>query len=210
MKKKIAVCMAMSWDFIPRDFFLSYEGMRSETERSGEYEINMYIARSAWIDVMRDGCAQAALADKPDYIVWLDVDQTYQPDTILRLVKHVDDGKLVVSGVVADRMRRMNNINEFGGPAGVHNITDTFKLNCGLQRIEISGFGGVITHPSVFEKLDYPYFQMTWMKGTDGGRYMHGEDVAFYRQCKEKGIECWCDTDLHFGHLAQRVIQVYK
>jgi len=207
-RKKIAVCMAMGWDFLPRDFFLSYEGLRAVTERTGEYYIDMVVARSAWIDTMRDACAETAVSMNPDYIVWLDCDQTYPPDTILRLIKHVDDGKLVVAGITPDRERRLNNINRFGGPRGV--ITDErVKPNTGLQRIEISGFGGVITHPSVFKILEAPYFQRGWHKGQDG-HYRHGEDVEFYGQCLEKGIECWCDTDLHFGHMAQRIIQVYK
>ena len=207
--KKIAVCIAMNWDFIPRDFFLSYEGMRATTERTGEYYMELHIARSAWIDVMRDACAQSAISANPDYILWLDADQTYPHDTVLRLIKHVDDGKMVVCGITADRMRRMNNIAAFGGPAGVHNITETFPVNRGLQRIEISGFGGVMTHPDVFKKLEYPYFQMSWLEGEDGEKYKHGEDVSFYRHCRDAGIECWCDTDLHFGHLSQRIIQVY-
>ena len=52
-RKMVAVNMAMNWDFLPRDFFLSYEAMRACTENSGKYTINMYIARSAWIDGMQ-------------------------------------------------------------------------------------------------------------------------------------------------------------
>ena len=46
-------------------------------------------------------------------------------------------------------------------------------------------FGCVLIRREVFETLERPYFHID-MKH-------HGSDMYFYRHCKEKGIEVWCD-----------------
>jgi len=208
-KKRIAVCMALSWDYIPSRFFLSYEAMRDYTERTGEYIFDMVIARSAWIDTMRDMCANTALEMKPDYIFWLDVDQTYPDFTARKLIKHIDDGCRVVAGVTPDRILPCNIVLKFGGKQGACRDED-FKVNRGLVKVDSMGFGGMMTHPSVFDEIDYPRFQRKWFEGNDGDYYRHGEDVVFNEKCRDAGIDVWCDTDLHYGHMALREIKVYN
>ena len=208
-KKRIAVCMALSWDYIPSKFFFSYEAMRDYTESTGEYLFDMVVARSVWIDTMRDICATKALEMKPDYILWLDVDQTYPHFTARKLVKHIDDGCRVVSGVTPDRILPSNNILKFGGKAGVYRDKD-FKVNRGLVKIDSVGFGGIMTHPSVFDEIEYPRFQRSWIEGDAGSYYRHGEDTVFHEKCAEHGIDVWCDTDLHFGHMSLKEVQVYE
>ena len=207
-KKRIAVCIALSWDYIPSKFFFSYNEMRDYTESTGEYLFDLFTVRSAWIDTMRDKCAIQALKMRPDYLLWLDVDQTYPHFTARKLVKHVDDGHLVVSGITPDRIRPINNALKFGGEKGVYRDKE-FKVNRGLVKIDSIGFGGIMTHPSVFDAIEYPRFQRGWLEGMDN-HYRHGEDTVFHEKCAEAGIDVWCDTDLHFGHLSLREIQVYE
>jgi hypothetical protein len=68
----------------------------------------------------------------------------------------------------------------------------------------------MMTHPSIFETIEYPRFQRGWLEGDQNGYYRHGEDVVFNEKCKEAGIDVWCDTDLHYKHLAVREIEVYE
>ena len=207
-KKRIAICMILSWSYIPAKFFYSYNAMKDFAFAMG-YTFDIITARGAWIDTMRDDVAMEAVAMKPDYMLWLDADQTYPDYTAVKLAKHIDDGHLVVGGVTPDRYLEINNINCFGGKHGVYNARD-LKMNQGLVKIDAQGYGGVMTHPSVFETIKYPRFQRDWVEGDDGDYYRNGEDVVFFRKCREAGIDCYCDTDLHFGHMALREIQVYE
>jgi len=69
------------------------------------------------------------------------------------------------------------------------------------------GFGGIMIHPSVFEKIPYPRFQGGW--NWEVGSYI-GEDTKFYHNCTQFNIDIWCDTDLSYGHIHTAPIEFSK
>ena len=80
----------------------------------------------------------------------------------------------------------------------VANTFDVRNANIcnGLMKVDVASMGGMMMKPTIFEKLKFPYFNTGWSKTT----YV-GEDIYFYRQCKNKGIDVWCDPGLKFGHM---------
>jgi len=160
---------------------------------------------SCYMDKMRDDLVVMAMRYMPDYILWLDADQTYPIETIETLMDHVDSGKLIVGGITPDK--------DDGTPL-VYDIVDDdpdgiirrrkMRLNSGIHKVDAMGMGGVMVHPSVYsELLKPPFFDMKW-NSERGVR--PGEDVEFYSMCKDAGISVYCDTDLPYDHIVVRQI----
>jgi hypothetical protein len=154
------------------------------------------------MDKMRDDLAKAAKRHKPDYILWIDADQTYPEDTPEVLMKHIDSGKSIVGGLTPQNMEGGANIYTFVHDKGILARLDVAPEE-GLVKCEAMGMGGVMMKPDVFETLDLPCFTMRW---EDSISRNPGEDVQFYANCKKAGIDVWVDTDLVFGHIATRSV----
>lgn len=198
--KKILACIPLSWDVIFGDFFYSCHLMQRQV--ASKYDFSIVTTNAPYLDMMRQQLVNVALAHKPDYILWLDADQTYPPETPEILINHIDDGKLVVGGVTPHRGTRRPLIYDFNEEGGVI-YRDNVKLKNGLIKVGGMGFGGVMMNPDVFNKVDGNCFKMYWHEKFDT---KVGEDVVFYNQCKEKNIDVWCDTDLLYDHLMTRGI----
>jgi len=192
----IICCIPLSWQFIPVDFFQSW--CRMVGYSVGRYQLGMITASCCYMDKMRDDLVRDSLKNNPDYLLWLDADQMYPPDTPERLMRHIDAGRLVVGGLTPDRGSGEPLVYEMApGNKGVIKRDDV-TVGQGLIKVDAMGFGGIMTSPEVFKIMKPPYFQMTWnrkLKGTIG------EDVKFYQNCKHYGIDVWCDTNLLYEHL---------
>jgi len=194
--KLLAVCVPLSWDSVPVKFLLSWTGIAMRTART--HEVLLLTARSPYLHRMRDDLASEALKHSPDYILWLDADQVYPPDTAKRLMEHVDSGKLVVGGVTPQRVTGQPMIYDFSKAGGYRvNYRTEFEAEHGVHEIGGMGFGGVMMHPSVFKKLSQPYF---WIRPDERPGVLPGEDIIFFRKCRDAGIKVWCDYDLRFTH----------
>jgi len=164
----------------------------------------MVAMRCPYLDSLRDLLVAKALSGDPDYILWLDADQTYPNNTPEVLMKHVDDGKLVVGGVTPHRITRQPLIYDWlEKPAEDGEIFKYRSKNnhlTGIQQVGGMGMGGVMVNPRVYSELLMPsYFQMIY--DAEKGRTT-GEDVVFYKKCHDAGINIWCDYDLLYNHMA--------
>ncbi len=200
--KRIVACVPLSWSFVPALFFHSWNKMHYYSHN--KYELILISSSSCYMDKMRDDLIIAAKRHKPDYILWIDADQIYPEETPEVLMKHIDSGKLVVGGMTPKDMQGNMNIYNLVHGAG---IISSIKIEPGngLIKVDAMGMGGVMTHPDVFEKLDLPCFTMRW--NSQLARYP-GEDIQFYVNCRKKGIDVWCDTNLVFGHIKTRALVV--
>jgi len=201
--KTIAVAIPCNWPYVPTFFFTS--AVQMFTRAQSEYSLILMLSNSTLIDVMREKLATEALEAGSDYIMWLDADQIYPSDTILKLAKSCEEGKLVVGGVTPHKNDGRPMVWSFGNNYGAGNRAKDFELNRGLVKVDSMGFGGVMTAKEVFDVVKYPRFYKTWDADTN---HPVGEDFCFYARCKEKGIDVWCDTDLHFQHLVSYAVQL--
>ena len=187
--KTIACCIPCNWDFIPMKFFTSWMGMMIYAQ--GRYEMLLLISRTSNIGEMRQEAVKEAVINGADYILHLDADEVYPPETPKILMNHVDNGLEVVGGLYVSRDFGIYSAFMFKeDPFGI--VPAKIKPNTGLQKVDTRGMGGVMTALDVYRKIPQPWFQ---------GVVGHGEDVAFCKKCKDAGIDVWIDTDLHFGHL---------
>lgn len=82
----------------------------------------------------------------------------------------------------------------------------------GLQPVNSGGLGVALLEREVFEQVPRPWFDTQWRdSGATPGRpsgipVIDGEDVCFFKQCRERGIDVLVDHDLskyvkHIGSL---------
>jgi hypothetical protein len=200
--KRIVACIPLSWDYIPSLFFHSWNKMNYYAY--GKYDLMLITHSSCYMDTMRDALVLAARRHKPDYILWIDADQLYPEDTPEVLMKHIDTDKSVVGGLTPHSMTGAVNVWDFLHNDGIM-LPRKVVPGHGVIRVDAMGMGGVMMKPEVFEKLNLPCFTMRW--NSKLARYP-GEDVQFYANCKKKGIDVWCDTNLVFGHIVTRAVTV--
>ena len=166
----------------------------------GRYHMAIMTSDGAYSDTLRDNMARDTMKLNPDYIFWLDADQTYPANTPEVLMNHVDDGKMVVGGMTPHRGTGKPSVWESIPGSPLFKPRDIY-VNDGVIKVEAMGLGGVMMNPEVFRKMDYPWFRMSWNKEINDRL---GMDFVFYKNCEKAGIDIWCDTNLVFGHLAVR------
>jgi hypothetical protein len=204
--KTIIVCMYLSWEYVPRGFLLSLYDIWQYSV--GKYHIAMLTNGGCYADSARDALATEAIKHNPDYLLWLDVDQTYPGNFPEILMKHIDDGKAIIGGV--SPLKKPSN-PELDGKPSIWEIdaeTDLCRhreimLNQGVIKVDGMGLGGIMMNPGVFKQMEHPWFRIAWNPKTN---HRPAVDLQFYGNCKRSGIDVWCDTNLIYGHLATRQI----
>lgn len=68
-------------------------------------------------------------------------------------------------------------------------------------RVDVAGFGCVLMHRDVLEKLSKPYFRFDFYEDEDGRQLEASEDFYFFTRAREAGIELWAVPELKCGHL---------
>jgi len=194
--KTIAVAIPCNWPWVPTVFFASAVQMFSTAQ--SEYNLVLLMSNATLIDLMRERLAEEAMKYGADYIVWLDADQVYPADTILRLAKSCEAGKLVVGGVTPHKNDGKPMVWKFCNEYGSGERQRAFETSRGLVKVDSMGLGGVMMAKELFDIVKYPRFIKTWDPEQN---HPVGEDFAFYYRCKENGVDVWCDTDLIFQHL---------
>jgi len=199
--KHIVACVPFARDFIYRDFFKSWTQMLFYAK--GRYDLSVVTSYGPYIDVNRDCMVIDAMQMEPDKILFLDDDQTYPPETPEILLNH---DKMIVGGVtpIKDNARPML-WNWTDESFTTIDIWPSLNGKSGLTMVDGLGMGGVMVDPKVFDMLDAPYFKID----RDPNKYKdHGEDISFYKKCKQASIEVWVDLDLQYGHLFMQEIRI--
>lgn len=192
--KTVAILIPLSWEVVPKQFFFSMLSMMAHSR--GKYEIVILTARAAHVAIMHETMVAQAMELDVDYILHLDADEVYPSDTPERMMKHIDDGKDVVFGLVPRQAGDGYVAYEMGeNPFRISQLD--LKPGSGIVEVSCTGMGGLMVNPEVYRKLDKPYFS--------GLPNFSGPDVNFCYKCMKKGIKCWLDTDLRFGHIIPSV-----
>ena len=192
--KHIVACVPFARDFVYRKFLTSWTNMLFYAK--GKYDLSLVTSYGPYIEVNRDSLVFQALNMQPDKLLFLDDDQTYQPDTPEILLNH---DKLIVGGVTPKKDDAKPMLWDWGDDNfATIDLWDDLNGRSGMTKVSGLGMGGVMVDPAVFAMLEPPYFQIdrTQNKYKD-----HGEDIAFYKRCNKKGIDIWVDLDLQYGHL---------
>ena len=151
----------------------------------------------------RDYLAQAAIAGKSDYILWLDSDMVFNSDLLIDMVASLEDGNKDIVTAVCFRRR----------PPFTPAIYKTIKM----------GFEGEDVTEAYDDYPDEPFevdacgFACCLMKTEVAAHIIfrekqcfapipgYGEDISFCIRAKKYGYKIWADPRIYVGHIARTV-----
>ena len=167
-------------------------------------EISLRFNLGSLVYTSRNYLALMAMQDEADLIMWFDSDMVFNPDTLLRLLKDIDDGADFVTGVYYRRTSPFTptlfsklDINEEGVAIWdqIEEVPDK-----GLFEVAGCGFGCVLMKTDIamdvfkkFGRLFSPIGEV-------------GEDLSFCWRARECGYKLMCDPDIPLGHVAHTMV----
>ena len=153
-----------------------------------------------------------------DYVFMVDNDVTPKRDALLNLIEHGED---VVSGYYAHRGKANTNTGRtcvcklldgngrpyFNYPLESEYTADEMreKRESGEVLIQIhgGGMGCILIRLSVFDRLQYPWYD--WVNYADDNRGMLSEDLYFCEQLRAEEIPIYVDPRVSCGHMMRRI-----
>lgn len=149
------------------------------------------------IDDVRNDIVEQALRNGCTHLLMMDTDQTYPPDTIVKLMNNCD--KDVVGGMVCKRYPNFDPIL-MRGSIGKYRYVSSEEIDDsdGLIEVDATGTGCIMFKTDIFFKLEKPWFEMTTTKE---GKPV-GEDICFCSKLRNAGYKIYVDTTLRVGHLS--------
>lgn len=196
MKTLIAVpCM----DQVAAPFAQSIATMRTVGDTVYDFRIGSLIYDS------RNRLVKDALDFKADFILWMDSDMIFPGDTMLKLMKHMEDGKDIVSGLYFRRRSPFTPVLYDKIERGQHSDLTEYPENS-LFEVQGCGFGCVMTRVEAMQ--DILLNSHDWFTPFEG----YGEDLSFCLRARDNGYKIWCDSTLKCGHIGQVVVDemIYK
>lgn len=183
------------------DFFQSCMHMALGQQLMGVVELPK--ADSSLVYDARNNLAQYAIDAGADYILWLDSDMSFEPDTLLKMQKAIGD-KDFLTGLYFKRRPPYGPTiyKELGykplEDGMVEPVAEAYEDYPKDSVFEIAGcgFGCVLMKT-----------QMAWAIWQGRGLPFSpilgfGEDISFCIKAREMGYKMYCDSSIKFGHTA--------
>lgn len=194
MKIMIAVpCM----DQVPALFAQSLATLQKE----GQCTLTMQM--SSLIYTARNGLATTAIQTEADYVLWLDSDMVFKPDTLIRMLDTMRKNDLdILTGLYFRRVPPYSPVLfdqlELDGDAC--RFTEFKEIPEGLFEVGGCGFGCVLMNTEVFLSVQSRFGNMFAPIANNG------EDVAFCWRARQCGYKIVCDPSVICGHVGHQVI----
>lgn len=194
-----------SMDFVAAGFAASLATLR----KVGETKIS-FICSSLVYDARNKLAAQAIQLDT-DYILWLDSDMTFEPDTLVKLIKDIEESKDkidIVSGLYFRRSSpytpvAFETFDVVDGEAKFEHYSGELS---GLHEVGGVGFGCLLMSTQVvfdvFGKYGDCFSPIAKV----------GEDLSFLWRAAQLGYKTYLDCDVKCGHIGHVVVteEIYK
>ena len=190
MKILIAVpCM----DMVSARFAQSLATLQRPCDTAVAFQIGSLVYES------RNKLVQQAIKFESDFVLWLDSDMIFPPDTLMRLMKHMEDGKDIVSGLYFRRVLPFapvlyKDLKRGGGWSPY----DDYPRNSVFE-IAGCGFGCVLVRSDVF-------FDTANQEGWFSPMDHFGEDLSFCIRAREAGYKIYCDSTIKCGHMGYAIV----
>lgn len=173
--------------------------------RATPHAYNFALGKRMFIHFARRSIVEAALSCRADYVLFLDDDMIFPPNTITRLIAVAEKfGVDCVSGLYCRRGQPHETFIMFReGNSDRHSMYMPRKDQRNtLMECDATGLGCCLIRTSVFERVPRPWFELP-----DG----QTEDVYFFKKMNAAGIRCHIDTGIACGHIGTMgVVFPYK
>lgn len=173
------------------------EWSKSVKDKGGPvYTLDVLMAENGGVDDMRNFIVDKAKEHGYDYIFWMDTDQTFPADCLPRLLSYCErDGRDAASGLYVYKLPPYlpHIYPQLDGVQGKYHVAGSFPIDKPMK-IEGAGFGCLLMRTSVFDRVERPYFTLSY----EGGKMVSGEDLTF---CKRAKMDMVLDPNVICGHL---------
>lgn len=134
-----------------------------------------------------------------DYLLFIDSDQTFPPDTLCRLVAHDKD---IVAALVTAKQPPHLVVAGYGNENdGFSNLLDW--PSAALIEVDVTGFGCILIKRSVFEQFpEGNPFQKIFCRAMGDNM---GEDWSFCVRARKLGFNIYVDTSIPIGHIGKYI-----
>lgn len=219
--EKIAFCCPIAEIVAPKVLQASLAlAVRSAVENIVLTDIG--ITERELVDQARNRMAEAFLNSGLEWAFWMDSDMVLPPDTLIELMKVAKEKNAkLVSGVYYQRKGKhwpvlwarnpeMEDTSRIVHPTTKGQLDRNKYLGSPIVPhpdkkdpfiVHSAGFGCVLTHRSVFETLDAPWFQFIPKTCS--------EDFYFFTNAKEAGFDLWAVPGPRLGHIGDAPV-IYK
>ena len=167
-------------------------------------KISVWFNLGSLIYTSRDQIAKKALLDEADLVMWFDSDMVFNPDTLMRMLKHIDDGHDFVTGIYYRRTPpftpvafKSMELNEDGQGFTWEEFDE---IPDGLFEVGACGFGCVLMKTEIFVAVFAKYGQMFTPIANCG------EDIAFCWRARQCGYKIIADPSISLGHVGHTII----
>lgn len=138
---------------------------------------------------------QALREAKGDWIWFLDDDQYWPPDTLVKLLERNVD---IVQPLILMRQYPFSPVH-MGPPTEDGSKYWRYALvpgESGLKECHAVGTGGMLIRRAVWETIPEPWFEIGQLNPE-----VLSEDIIFCKKAKDRGFKIYCDLDHPMGHL---------
>jgi hypothetical protein len=192
MNHKIAICMPTREQMHSRCAFSLYNLGKALSKIGVEH--SLFLSPGTLIANQRHELIIAAQEWGATHVMFIDSDIIFKPSHVIELLNF---NELVVGAAYSKRIEPViptawHHIDNWDTYVRLHEQTDSHI------QVEAMALGFCLIKIEVFDKLDLPWFIL----GFNNGQYT-GEDIEFFRNCKNNNIPVWLDVKISFeiGHL---------
>lgn len=194
MKTIIAVpCM----DQVPAPFCKSL----AQLQRVGDCMLLMKMG--SLIYTARNDIATSAIQTDADYVFWLDSDMVFKPDTLVKMMKTLQENDLdILTGLYFRRVPPYSPVlfDQLDIKGEICHFSEFKEIPDELFEVGGCGFGCVLMRTDVFFDVQSKHGNMFAPLGNNG------EDVAFCWRARDCGFKIYCDPSIICGHVGYSVV----
>lgn len=152
----------------------------------------------------RNNFSKMAISQNVDYVLWLDSDMIFPEDLMDRMIKHMESGKDIVTGLYFRRRAPFTPVLfkelEITEDTGHWSDFDDYPIDGEPFEVAGCGFGCCMVKKTVLVDVALNY--QTWFTPFKN----FGEDLAFGIRARELGYKIWCDPKIKCGHVGQLIV----
>ena len=171
-------------------------------QRAGDTKIGFEVGSLVYN--ARNNLARQAIKEEADWVLWLDSDMVFAPDTLQRMLKVCTENKIDFLTALCFRRKppytpclfdRLEKVEKGASYTALLSVPE------GRFKVGGCGFAGVLMSLDVLISVG-ARFNGRLFDPIDG----FGEDVSFCWRARQCGYDIWCDSDIEFGHVGSCVV----